>query len=131
MTTEELKFDEETEEVIDELKTNYPLVAAILERVPEMDIEEAGNLTLLVDSVRWLGKMRALRLLRMEDRAVTDQMIESKINEIKQKNPLLGHILDRIHTMNLKEIYTGLLVLDSLEHILKRRQVQVLREKGI
>ncbi|HEU4823360.1 MAG TPA: hypothetical protein VFS97_08050, partial [Nitrososphaeraceae archaeon] len=62
MTTEEPKFDEETEEVIDELKTNYPLVAAILDRVPEMDIEEAGNLTLLVDSVRWLGKMRALRL---------------------------------------------------------------------
>jgi hypothetical protein len=130
MTTEELKFDDETEEVIDELKTNYPLVAAILDRVPEMDIEEAGNLTLLVDSVRWLGKMHALRLLRMEDKAVTDQIIESKINEIKQKNPLLAHILDRIHTMNLKEIYTGLLVLDALEHILKRRQVQVLREKG-
>jgi hypothetical protein len=66
----------------------------------------------------------------MEDKAVTDQIIESKINEIKQKNPLLAHILDRIHTMNLKEIYTGLLVLDALEHILKRRQVQVLREKG-
>jgi hypothetical protein len=131
MNTQEPKLDEETEEVIDELKTNYPLAAAILERVPEMDIEEAGNLTLLVDGVRWLGKMRALRLLRMEDKLVTDQMIESKINEIKQKNPLLGNILDRIHTMNLKEIYTGLLVLDSLEHILKRRQVQVLREKGM
>jgi hypothetical protein len=38
-----------------------------------MDIEEAGNLTLLVDGVRWLGKIRALRLLRMEDRTVTDQ----------------------------------------------------------
>jgi hypothetical protein len=50
--------------------------------------------------------------------------------EIKQKEPLLGHILDRIHHMNLKETYTGLLVMDALEHILKRRQVQVLREKG-
>ena len=42
--------------------------------------------------------------------------------EIKQKEPLLGHILDRMHHMNLKETYTGLLVMDALEHILKRRQ---------
>ena len=130
MTSEELKFDEDTEELIDEIRTNYPLASAILDRIPEMDMEEAGTLTLLLDSVRWLGKIHALRLLRMEDKAVTDQMIESKINEIKPKYPLLGHILDRIHNMNLKETYTGLLVLDSLEHILKTRQVQVLREKG-
>lgn len=95
-----------------------------------MDMEEAGTLTLLLDGVRWLAKIHALRLLKMEDKAVTDQMIESKINEIKLTYPLLGHILDRIHNMNLKETYTGLLVLDSLEHILKTRQVQVLREIG-
>ena len=130
MTSEELKFDEDTEELIDEIRTNYPLASAILDRVPEMDMEEAGTLTLLLDNVRWLAKIHALRLLKMEDKAVTDQMIESKINEIKPKYPLLGHILDRIHNMNLKETYTGLLVLDSLEHILKTRQVQVLREKG-
>ena len=130
MTTEELKFDEDTEEVIDEIKTNYPLAAAILDRVPESDMEEEGTVTLLLDGVRWLAKSHALRLLNMEDKSVTDQMIESKINEIKPKYPLLGHILDRIHNMNLKETYTGLLVLDSLEQILKMRQVQVLREKG-
>lgn len=95
-----------------------------------MDMEEAGTLTLLLDGVRWLAKIHALRLLKMEDKAVTDQMIESKINEIKLTYPLLGHILDRIHNMKFKETYTGLLVLDSLEHILKTRQVQVLREKG-
>jgi hypothetical protein len=33
--------------------------------------------------------------------------------------------------MSLKETYTGLLVLDALEHILKARQVQVIREKGV
>jgi hypothetical protein len=37
----------------------------------------------------------------------------------------------RIHQMNLKETYTGLLVLDALEHILKARQVRVIREKGL
>lgn len=130
MADADLNIDEETDEVIDELKTNYPLIAEILDKVPEMSVEEAGTLTLLVDGVRWLGKLHAMRLLRMEDKTVSDEIIQSKITEIKQKNPLLGHILDRIHHMNLKETYTGLLVLDSLEHILKRRQVQVLRKEG-
>jgi len=127
MTVEEML---DIEEMIDELRTNYPLAASILDRVPEMDLEEAGTLALLVDGVRSLGKIHALRLLNMEDKNVDDRMIKSKINEVKEKNPVLGHILDRIHDMNLKETYTGLLVLDSLEYILKSRQVDVLREKG-
>ena len=118
-------------ELMDELRTNYPLVSAILDKVPEMELEEAGTLVLLVDGVRWLGKMHALRLLRMEDKTVTDEMIQSKANEIKAKHPLLANVLDRIRQMNLKETYAGMLVLDGLEHILKARQVEVLREKGL
>jgi hypothetical protein len=118
-------------ELIDELRTNYPLVSAILDKVPEMDLEEAGTLVLLVDGVRWLGKMHALRLLKMEDKTVTDKMMQVKTDEIRAKHPLLAAILDRIHQMNLKETYTGLLVLDALEHILKARQVQVIRERGL
>ena len=131
MTSEEVTIGDDIEETIDELRTNYPLVAAILDRLPEMDLEEAGTLVLLVDGVRWLGKMHALRLLSMEDKAVTDDVIQSKINEIKTKYPLLAAILDKIHHMNLKETFTGLLVLDALEHILKARQVQTIREKGL
>jgi hypothetical protein len=118
-------------ELIDELRTNYPLVSAILDKVPDMDLEEAGTLVLLVDGVRWLGKMHALRLLKMEDKTVTDKMMQVKTDEIRAKHPLLAAILDRIHQMNLKETYTGLLVLDALEHILKARQVQVIRERGL
>lgn len=131
MTSEELTIGEDIEETMDELRINYPLVSAILDKVPEMDLEEAGTLVLLVDGVRWIGKMHALRLLSMEDKTVTDAIIQSKINEIKGKYPLLAAILDRIHHMNLKETFTGLLVLDALEHILKARQVQVIRERGI
>jgi hypothetical protein len=118
-------------ELIDELRTNYPLVSAILDKVPEMDLEEAGALVLLVDGVRWLGKMHALRILNMEDKTVTDKMMQVKTDEIRAKHPLLAAILDRIRQMSLKETYTGLLVLDALEHILKARQVQVIREKGV
>ena len=64
----------ETDEVIDELKENYPLVAQILDKVPDMSIEEAGTITLLVDGVRWLGKLHALRLLRMEDKTISDEI---------------------------------------------------------
>lgn len=131
MTYEEVTIGDDIEETIEELRTNYPLVAAILDRLPEMDLEEAGTLVLLVDGVRWLGKMHALRLLSMEDKTVTDEIIQSKINEIKTKYPLLAAILDKIHHMNLKETFTGLLVLDALEHILKARQVQIIREKGL
>jgi hypothetical protein len=77
-----------------------------------MSIEEAGTIALLVDSVRWLVKLLASRLLRMEDKTISDEIME-----IKQQEPLLGHILDRMHHMNLKETYTGLLVMDALEHI--------------
>lgn len=131
MTYEEVTIGEDVEETIEELRTNYPLVSAILDKVPEMDLEEAGTVVLLVDGVRWLGKMHALRLLSMEDKTVTDEIIQSKISEIKSSYPLLAAILDRIHHMNLKETFTGLLVLDALEHILKARQVQVIREKGL
>jgi hypothetical protein len=75
--------------------------------------------------------MHALRLLGMEDKTVTDEMIQSKINEIRTKYALLANVLDRIHHMNLKETFIGLLVLDALEHILKARQVQVIREKAL
>jgi hypothetical protein len=77
-----------------------------LDKVPEIDLKEAGTLVLLVDGVKWLGKMHALRLLNMEDMTVTDDMIQSKVNEIRTKNPLLANILDRIHHMNLKETFT-------------------------
>jgi hypothetical protein len=33
----------------------------------------------------------------MEDKTISDEIIQSKIMEIKQKEPLLGHILDRIY----------------------------------
>jgi hypothetical protein len=129
LTDEDGEYD--IPELIDELRTNYPLVSAILDKVPEMDLEEAGTLVLLVDGVRWLGKMHALRLLKMEDKTVTDKMMQVKSDEIRAKHPLLAAILDRIHQMSLKETYAGLLVLDALEHILKARQVEVIREKGL
>lgn len=131
MMSDEMNTEYDIEEMIDEIRENYPLVSAILDRVPEMDIEEAGTVSLLLDSVRMIGKAHALRLLKIEDKSIPDEIIELKISETKLKYPLFGYILERIHNMDLKETYTGLLVLDGLELILKARQLEILREKGI
>ena len=129
--SDELNTGSDIEEMIDEIRENYPLISEILDRVPEMDIEEAGTVSLLLDGVRMIGKAHALRLLKIEDKSIPDEIIELKISETKLKYPLFGYILERIHNMDLKETYTGLLVLDGLEHILKARQLEILREKGI
>ncbi len=129
--SDELNTGNDIEEMIDEIRENYPLISEILDRVPEMDIEEAGTVSLLLDGVRLIGKAHALRLLKIEDRSIPDEIIELKISETKLKYPLFGYILERIHNMDLKETYTGLLVLDGLEHILKARQLEILREEGI
>lgn len=129
--SDELDTGNDIEEMIDEIRENYPLISEILDRVPEMDIEEAGTVSLLLDGVRLIGKAHALRLLKIEDRSIPDEIIELKISETKLKYPLFGYILERIHNMDLKETYTGLLVLDGLEHILKARQLEILREEGI
>ena len=129
--SDELNTGNDIEEMIDEIRENYPLISEILDRVPEMDIEEAGTVSLLLDGVRMIGKAHALRLLKIEDKSIPDEIIELKISETKLKYPLFGYILERIHNMDLKETYTGLLVLDGLEHILKARQLEILREEGI
>lgn len=131
MMSDELDTGNDIEEMIDEIRENYPLISEILDRVPEMDIEEAGTVSLLLDGVRMIGKAHALRLLKIEDKSIPDEIIELKISETKLKYPLFGYILERIHNMDLKETYTGLLVLDGLEHILKARQLEILREEGI
>lgn len=56
----------------------------ILERIPSMDLREVVSVMLLVDGVRWLLKIRAMRLSLIEDK-VSDQMVEEKINELRIK----------------------------------------------
>lgn len=57
----------------------------ILERIPSMDLREVVSVMLLVDGVRWLLKIRAMRLSLIEEDKVSDQMVEEKINELRIK----------------------------------------------
>jgi hypothetical protein len=114
------------QENINELRTKYPIAAAILERIPSMDLKEVVSVLLLVDGVRWLLKIRAMRLSLIEDKAVSDKAVEEKINELRTKYPLFATILERIHNMDLKETTIAMFAIDGMESLLKIRALLIL-----
>jgi hypothetical protein len=117
--------EQRIQEKINELRTKYPIAAAILERIPSMDLKEVVSVMLLVDGVRWLLKIRAMRLSLIEDK-VSDQTVEEKINELRTKYPLFAVILERIHNMDLKETTIAMFGIDGMEAVLKIRALVIL-----
>ncbi|MGB7957167.1 MAG: hypothetical protein WCF23_24600 [Candidatus Nitrosopolaris sp.] len=117
--------EQRVQEKISELRTKYPIAAAILERIPSMDLKEVVSVMLLVDGVRWLLKIRAMRLSLIEDK-VSDQTVEEKINELRTKYPLFAAILERIHNMDLKETTIAMFGIDGMESVLKIRALVIL-----
>jgi hypothetical protein len=112
---------EKIDEQVDEMKKKYPLYTAIMERIPDMELEEVVTIMFLVDSVRWVLKAHAMKLSLIGDDKVTDQMVEEKINEMRSKYANLASILERIHNMDLKETTIGLFGIDAMESLLKLR----------
>ena len=94
-----------------------------------MDAEEVVGTMFLVDGVKRLVKMRALRLsvpegkepLDMLDDKLSDSKVEEKINGLKNRYPTAAGILERIHHMDLKEATMAMFALDSMEELLKVR----------
>jgi hypothetical protein len=117
--------EQRIQEKINELRTKYPIAAAILERIPSMDLKEVVSVMLLVDGVRWLLKIRAMRLSLIEDK-VSDQTVEEKISELRTKYPLFAAILERIHNMDLKETTIAMFGIDGMESVLKIRALVIL-----
>jgi hypothetical protein len=118
--------DQKVQEKINELRTKYPLFTAILERIPSMDLREVVSVMLLVDGVRWLLKIRAMRLTLIEEDKVSDQMVEEKINELRTKYAMFAAILERIHNMDLKETTIAMFAIDGMESLLKVRALLIL-----
>jgi hypothetical protein len=85
---------------INDLKTKYPIATAILERIPSMDLKEVVCyvtsyvvVMLLADGVRRLLKVRAMRLISMEDKDVDEQKVQHKINDLRTNYPLAAATL--------------------------------------
>lgn len=118
--------DQKVQERINELRTKYPLFTAVLERIPYMDLREVVSVMLLVDGVKWLLKIRAMRLTLIEEDKVSDKMVEEKINELRTKYALFAAILERIHNMDLKETTIAMFAIDGMESLLKIRALVIL-----
>ena len=118
---------QKVEQKINELKTRYPIATAILERIPSMDLKEVVSVMLLADGVRWLLKVRAMRLISMEDKDVDEQKVQQKINDLRTNYPLAAAILERVHNMDLKETTTAMFIVDGLELLLQIRAMLILQ----
>jgi hypothetical protein len=118
---------QKVQQKINELKTRYPIATAILERIPSMDLKEVVSVILLADGVRWLLKVRAMRLISMEDKDVDEQKVQHKIKDLRTNYPLAAAILERLHNMDLKETTTAMFIVDGLDLLLRIRAMLILR----
>ena len=82
--------DEVIEEKIKELKPKHPLLASILENIHEMSLEDTVKVLVLSEGLEWILKVRALRLVNTRERAITDEMVEERIKELKPHHPVFA-----------------------------------------
>ena len=117
---------EKVKEQTNELRTKYSIFTAILERIPDMDLKEVVSVLVLIDPVRSVLRTHATRLSFIGENKALDQMVEEKINELRTKYATLAGILERIHSMDLKDTAIGLLGIDAMESLLKLRAIVIL-----
>ncbi len=110
-------YNEMVQEKIKELKPIHPELAQVAETIHEMDLKKTVNTILVVDALEVLLKVHAMREAR--GKALTDEMAEQVVNELKPKHPVLAAIIERGHRMDLKETFAALIVVDALKRLLK------------
>ena len=47
--------------------------------------------------------MRASRLVSIQEKIITDEMVEERIKELRPHHPVFAAILERVHEMNLRD----------------------------
>ena len=63
------------------------------------------------------------------EKAITNEMVEEKIKQLKPIHPKLAEVAETIHEMDLKETVNTILVIDGLEAILRVHAMREAREK--
>jgi len=129
--SEEDASDQTVKQKSNELRTKYPIFTAILERIPDMDLNEVVSIMVLVDPIRSIVRTHATRLTMIGEDKELDQMVEKMISELKTKYATLAGILERIHNMDLKDTAAGLLGIDAMESLLKLRALVILATHGV
>ena len=109
--------NEMVQEKIKELKPIHPQLAQVAETIHEMDLKKTVNTILVVDALEILLKVHAMREAR--GKALTDEMAEHVVKELRPTHPILAAVIERGHQMDLKETFAALIVVDALKRILK------------
>ena len=109
--------NEMVEEKIKALKPIHPELAQVAETIHEMDLKETVNTILVLDALEALLKVHALREAR--GKALTDEMAEQIVKNLRPKHPVFAAIIERGHTMDIKETFGALIVVDALIKFLK------------
>lgn len=109
--------NEMVEEKIKQLKTIHPELAAVAERIHEMDLKETVNAILVADALEVLLKVHAMREAR--EKALTDEMAQHIVKELRPKHPVFASIIERGHQMDMRETIGALIVVEALKKFLR------------
>ena len=109
--------NEMVEEKIKELKPIHPELAQVAETIHKMDLKETVNAILVIDALEALLKVHAMREAR--GKALTDEMAQQVVKELRPKHPILAAIIERGHQMDMKETIAALIVVDALKRFLR------------
>ena len=92
-------------------------MAAVAERIHEMDLKETVNSIVVVDALEALLKVHAMREAR--GKALTDEMAQQIVRELKPKHPVFAAIIERGHQMDMRETVGALIVVEALKRFLR------------
>jgi diphthamide biosynthesis methyltransferase len=111
------------EEKIKQLKSVHPGLAAVAERIHEMDLKETVNTILVADALEALLKVHAIREAR--GKTLTDEATQQIVNELKPKHPVFAEIIQRGHQMDMRETLSALIVVEALKRFLRIRAARL------
>jgi hypothetical protein len=80
------------------LKSIHPELAQVAETIHEIDLKKTVNTILVVDALEVLLKVHDMREAR--GKALTDEMAEHVVQELRPKHSVLAAVIERGHQMD-------------------------------
>jgi AICAR transformylase/IMP cyclohydrolase PurH len=84
-----------------------------------MSLKDTVRGLVLSKGAEWILRARSLPIVNTKEKAITDEMVEERIKELKPHHPVFAAILEKVHEMDLKEVVNVLVVIEGLRWILK------------
>jgi len=109
--------NEMVEEKIKQLKPIHPELAAVAERIHQMDLKETVNTIIVTEALEALLKVHAMREAR--GKALSDEMAQQIVKELKPKHPVFAAVIERGHQMDMRETVGALIVVEALKRFLR------------